>query len=101
MKEKALIAMGRALEQGDLAKKDAEVTRTASEIMQKEVTREETIDKMKKGEFKTLENLNTSVERKYRWNMDLSISGLIEEPNDIMLVGIGVLLMMGIFVLLM
>lgn len=51
MKEKALIAMGRALEQGDLAKKDAEVTRTASEIMQKEVTREETIDKMKKGEF--------------------------------------------------
>lgn len=51
MKEKALIAMGRALEQGDLAKKDAEATRTASEIMQKEVTREETIDKMKKGEF--------------------------------------------------
>lgn len=51
MKEKTLIAIGRSLEQGDLAKKDAEVTRTASEIMQKEVTREETIEKMKKGEF--------------------------------------------------
>jgi hypothetical protein len=51
MREKAFIALGRALEQGDLAKKDAEAIRTASEIMQKEVTREEVIKNMKEGKF--------------------------------------------------
>jgi len=100
MKEKALIGLGRALEQGDLAKKDAEATRTASEIMQKEVTRDETIEKMRKGDFKTTESLNTS-ERKFRWgNMGSFTFGMTENISDIMLVGIGALSLMVIFVLL-
>lgn len=43
--------MGRSLEQGDIAKSDAEATRKASEILAKEVTKEEVIEKMKDGTF--------------------------------------------------
>lgn len=43
--------MGRALEQGDIAKRDAEVTREASEILAKEVTKDQTIEKLKDGTF--------------------------------------------------
>lgn len=51
LKEKSLVAMGRALEQGDIAKRDAEATREASEILAKEVTKEQTIEKLKDGTF--------------------------------------------------
>lgn len=50
-KDKSLILIGRLLEQGDLAKKDAEATRTAAEIMAKEVTKEETAKKLEDGTF--------------------------------------------------
>lgn len=51
IREKSLIAMGRSLEQGDLAQKDAEATRTAAEILAKEVSKEETAKKMRDGKF--------------------------------------------------
>jgi hypothetical protein len=51
LKEKSLIAMGRTLEQGDLAKKEAEVIRETSEILAKEVTKEETEKKLEDGTF--------------------------------------------------
>ncbi len=51
MRDKAMIALGRALEQGDLAKKDAESTRMAAEEMQKEITKSEIQKKMRDGTF--------------------------------------------------
>ena len=51
IREKSLVAMGRSLEQGDLAKNEAEVVRTTSEILAKEVTKEETVKKLKDGTF--------------------------------------------------
>jgi hypothetical protein len=51
LKEKSLVAMGRSLEQGDIAKRDAEATREASEILAKEVTKEQTVEKLKDGTF--------------------------------------------------
>jgi hypothetical protein len=50
-REKSLLAMGRTLEQGDLAKKEAEVVRQTSEILAKEVTKEETEKKLEDGTF--------------------------------------------------
>lgn len=50
-KEKSLLAMGRTLEQGDLAKKEAEDIRKTSEILAKEVTKEDTEKKLEDGTF--------------------------------------------------
>ena len=51
LKEQALIATGRSLEQGDLAKQEAELTRTTSEIIAEEKPREKVIKEMRDGTF--------------------------------------------------